>query len=135
MGGDAPVQSPDAAPTQAQPAQQTQQQGSTAGQVASGTATGTAEGESSHLGVVGSALTNSVFGAFHRKKQQPAQQQQPAQEQTASSTATAGAAPATQHVVLMEMTNSMTNFSQEPIPASAFEIPAGYKQIQLPMGQ
>jgi hypothetical protein len=134
MGGDAPAQAPAASTSQPQEqSQQTQQQGSAAGQVASGTATGTAEGESSHLGAVGSALTNSVFGAFHKKKQQPAQQ--PAQQQTASTTAPASSAPATQHVVLMEMTDSMTNFSQEPVPESAFEIPAGYKQIQLPMGQ
>lgn len=138
MGGDAPAPaaSPAGAPAQAQaqPAQPPQQ-GTVAGQVATNTATQTASGESGRLGIVGSSLTNSVIGAFHRKKQQPAQQpaaQQPqAQQQPAP--AGAGAAPATQHVTLMEMTNSMSNFSEEPIPASAFQIPAGYKQVQTPM--
>jgi hypothetical protein len=27
----------------------------------------------------------------------------------------------------------MTNFSEEPVPVSAFQIPAGYKQVQSPM--
>jgi hypothetical protein len=125
MGGDAPAQPGGAAPAAA-PAQQ--QQGSVAGQVATDTATQTASSESSKLGTFGSALSNSALSAFHRKKSTPP----PAQP--AAAPATPGATPGTQHVTMMETTNSMTNFSEEPVPASAFQIPAGYKQVQSPMG-
>jgi hypothetical protein len=125
MGGDAPAQPGGAAPAAA-PAQQ--QQGSVAGQVASDTATQTASSESSKLGTFGSALSNSALSAFHRKKATPP----PAQP--AAAPATPGTTPGTQHVTMMETTNSMTNFSEEPVPASAFQIPAGYKQVQSPMG-
>jgi len=99
--------------------------GNVAGQVATDTATQTAAGESSKLGVFGSALSNSALGAFRRKKAAPAPAPPPA------------AAPAgttqTTSVVMMEMTKQQTNFSREPIPGSAFAIPAGFKQVQSPM--
>ena len=129
MGGDAPAQPAGAAPA-ATPAQQ--QQGSVVGQVATDTATQTASSESSKLGTFGSALSGSVLSAFKKKKATPP----PAAPAPATaSTTTAGGSPATQRVTLMETTDSKTNFSQEPIPASAFQIPAGYKQVQSPMMQ
>jgi hypothetical protein len=35
----------------------------------------------------------------------------------------------------MEMTRETHDFSQESIPPSVFEIPAGYKQVPSPMEQ
>lgn len=102
---------------------------SVTGQVVQGTAEGTAQGESGRFGVVGSSLSNSVIGAFHRKKkqQQPPPAQQPAPSATASTTQT------TQATVLMETTTQESNFSSEPVPASVFQIPAGYKRVPSPM--
>lgn len=131
MGGDAPAQPAGAAPAPA--AAPAQPQGSVAGQIATDTATQTASAESSKLGVVGSALSSSVLNAFHKKKATPPPPA-PAASAAAATPATPGGAPATQHVVLMEQTRQMTNFSQEAIPASAFQIPAGFKQIQSPKG-
>lgn len=126
MGGDAPAQP--GAPGQTQPTQaQPSNQGSAAGQAATNAGTQTASGESSRFGVVGSTLSNSVIGAFRRKKQQQQQQQtqqQQTQAQNAPAASTPGATTATQRVTLMETTTSMSNFSQEAIPASVFEIPA-----------
>jgi hypothetical protein len=34
----------------------------------------------------------------------------------------------------MTTTTQKTNFSREPVPASAFLIPTGYKQVQSPNG-
>jgi hypothetical protein len=100
--------------------------GSVASQVASDTATQTAAGESGRMGVFGSALTNSALSAFHRKKAQPA----PAAAAPAASAGTQGSASA----VMMEMTRQKT-FSQEPVPASDFEVPAGYAKTASAMQQ
>lgn len=42
--------------------------------------------------------------------------------------------PAADPSSLMGTTKQMTNFSLDPVPASAFQIPAGYKQVDLPKG-
>ncbi len=126
MGGDAPAGPPGTAGT---PASTTQTQGSVGGQIATDTATQTASSESSKLGTFGSALTNSALNAFRKKKSTPP----PAQPATPPPAAPSGTAPAMQHVVLMEMTDQKTNFSQEPIPASVFQIPAGYKLVPTVM--
>jgi hypothetical protein len=98
--------------------------GSVAGQVASDTATQTAQGEQSKMGVFGSALTNSALNAFHRKKTPP-----PAPPPAPAATTTSTAPVGTTSVVLMATTTQKTNFSQNAVPASAFQIPAGFKQI------
>jgi hypothetical protein len=104
--------------------------GSATGQVAQGTAEGTAQGESGRLGVVGSALSGSIIGGFHRKKQQPAAQTQaPTDAPAAASTSTS----TTQSVTMMETTRQENNFSSDSIPASSFQVPAGYKQVPSPM--
>lgn len=64
-------------------------------------------------GMVGSAL-----GSWHKKQAQPAP-------------APAAPPPGT-NVVLMQMTNQMTNFSQDPIPASSFQVPAGCTKVPSP---
>jgi hypothetical protein len=75
-------------------------------------------------GSPGGALAGAVLKAWGRKKAKPADQDQ--------STATPGA-PA--DIVLMEMTGKTSRFSSETIPASVFQIPAGYKQVQSDTGK
>jgi hypothetical protein len=104
------------------------QGGSVAGQVATDTATQTASGESSRLGVFGSALSSSALGAFRRKKAAPAA---PAPT-PATSPAAAPAAGTQTSAVLMSMTMQETNFSQEPVPLSAFQVLAGFKKVPSP---
>ena len=100
-------------------------------QVATDTAAQVATSETGRLGVVGAALSNSVFGAFRRlavKRPAPA---------TPAAAPAATAVPATpaaatqpmKRVVLMETTMQLSNFSQEAIPPSAFEVPTGFKQV------
>ena len=105
--------------------------GAVAGQVATDTASQTAASESSKLGVFGNALSNSALNAFRRKKTTPP----PAAAPASASVASAGApgAPGDSNV-LMSTTTQKTNFSRDPVPASAFQIPAGYKQVESPNG-
>jgi hypothetical protein len=125
MGGDAPAPPPGAATGDASPAA-TRPEGSVGGQISTDTATQTASSKSGKLGTFGSALTNSALGAFRRKRSTPPPAT-PATPAPATAASAPGAAPAMQHVVLMDMTGQMTNFSQEPIPDSVFQTPAGYK--------
>jgi hypothetical protein len=126
MGGVGPAGSTTAAgPSTPPPTGQ-----SVAGQVASCTASQTASGETSKasgkLGIFGTSLSNSALSAFHRKKATPPPAPAPA--------ATPGAT-GTQSVVLMATTTQKTNFSAESVPASAFQIPAGFKKVESPMAQ
>ena len=122
-----------AAPAAATPASSA---GSVAGQVATDTAAQTAAGEAGRLGVFGSALGSSALGAFHKKKAAAAAAPPPAATPAATTTATAtpaaGATQTTQSAVLMETTMQKSNFSQETVPASAFQIPAGFKRVESP---
>jgi hypothetical protein len=108
---------------------------SVAGQVATDTAAQTAAGEAGRLGVFGSALGNSALGAFHKKKAAAAA---PAPAPTDTATATpattaASGTQTTQSAVLMEMTMQKSNFSRETVPASAFQVPAGFKRVESPV--
>jgi len=69
----------------------------------------------------------SIMGGFHKK-----QQAQPAPAQPATTTATPAAGS---NVVLMETTEQMLNFSEASIPASAFQVPAGYTKVSSPFAQ
>jgi hypothetical protein len=109
--------------------------GSVAGQVATDTAAQTAAGEAGRLGVFGSALGSSALGAFHKKKAAAAAAPPPAATPaatTATATPAAGATQTTQSAVLMETTMQKSNFSQETVPASAFQIPVGFKLVESP---
>jgi hypothetical protein len=102
-----------------------------AGQVATDTATQTAAGEASRLGVFGNALGSSALGAFHKKKAAAAA---PAPAPAATTTpAAADGTQTTQSAVLMEMTMQKSTFSQESVPASAFQVPAGFKRVESPV--
>jgi hypothetical protein len=102
--------------------------GSVAGQVASDTATNTASGESSKLGIPGSALGGALISAWHKKKAQPA-----TPPPAPAATTPGGQAPT--DVTLMEMTVQTHDFSHDTVPASVFQVPSGFKQVQSPMEQ
>lgn len=106
--------------------------GTVAGQVATDTATNTAAGESGKLGTPGSALGGALMKAWGRHK---AKQQAPPPQPPAATTSTAPPGQTPVDVTLMEMTTETKDFSTEPIPASVFQIPAGYKKVPSPMEQ
>ncbi|MDR3754607.1 MAG: hypothetical protein P4K78_12345 [Terracidiphilus sp.] len=70
----------------------------------------------------------SMMGGFHKK---PAAQQ-PAPAATTPDSGSSGGSNGTSNVVLMQTTEQMLNFSQDAISASAFQVPAGYKQVPSP---
>jgi hypothetical protein len=70
----------------------------------------------------------SMMGGFHKK---PAAQQ-PAPAATTTDSGSSGGSNGTSNVVLMQTTEQMLNFSQDAVPASAFQVPAGYKQVPSP---
>jgi hypothetical protein len=89
-------------------------------------ATTPASSNSSVGGLLGSALSNSALGGFHRKKAAPA-------DTTTSTTPAADGSQTTSSAVLMETTTQKSNFSREGVSSSAFEVPAGYKKVETPM--
>ncbi len=70
-----------------------------------------------------SKLGGFGFGGFGKKKKTDDQQQ-------ASATQNAQAQPTS--AVLMETHITVSNFSPDPVDASHFDVPAGYKQVQPP---
>jgi hypothetical protein len=78
----------------------------------------------SMAGMLGSALGGSALGAFHKKKTQPASDT-PTTTTNADGTQTTSA-------TLMETTVQRSNFSQAPVSASNFEVPAGFKKLDTP---
>jgi hypothetical protein len=97
--------------------------GSAAGQVANDTAAQTAASGSSKLGALGSAFSRSALGSFHKKKSTP-----PPADTTTSTPDTAGTQSGAS-AVLMEMTVQKSNFSQEAVPSSVFQVPAGFTLV------
>jgi hypothetical protein len=77
------------------------------------------------MGMLGSALGGSALGAFHRKKA--------AQAPAATTTPAADGTQPASGAVLMETTLQKSNFSQAPVPSSAFEVPAGFKKVDSSM--
>jgi hypothetical protein len=67
-----------------------------------------------------------LVGLWGKKKSQPAS---PPPASSANSPQTPG------ETTLLETTTQKSNFSRDPIPASAFEIPAGFKQVPSPLTQ
>jgi hypothetical protein len=71
-----------------------------------------------------SALTSKLGGfGFGKKKKEDPPPADPSASQNAQGTPTTA--------VLMETQISVSSFSSDPVDASHFEVPAGYKQIQL----
>jgi hypothetical protein len=92
-----------------------------AGQVTTDTATAAAAQQTSKLGAIGSAFGNSVLGAFHRKPPAPAPGAGPDATPTSA--------------VLYETTTQKIDFSREPIPASSFQVPAGFTRMDIAYGE
>jgi hypothetical protein len=87
-----------------------------------------ANNSTTNVGSPSSMLGGALIGAFHKKK---AQDNPPP-----ASTPPAGGTPGQpQDVTLMEMTVQTHDFSSAAVPASAFQIPAGLKQVPSPMQQ
>jgi predicted lipid-binding transport protein (Tim44 family) len=77
-------------------------------------------------GMLGAALGGSVLGGFHRMKAaQPA-------ATPASTTTTNADGTQTTSAILMEMTMQKSNFSQETVAASYFQVPPGFKKVESP---
>jgi hypothetical protein len=74
-------------------------------------------------GVMAKGMTGLV-GLLAKKKSQPA---------NPPPASTSSAPPG--ETVLMEMTTQKTNFSLDPIPASAFQVPSGFTQVPSPLAQ
>jgi hypothetical protein len=126
--GSGPGAAQASAQNSATPAAPANSGGSVAGQVATDTAAQTAAAEASRLGVFGSALGSSALGAFHRKK---AATPAPAPATTTAASPNSASA-GTQSATLMEMTMQKSNFSQDAIPSSAFQVPAGFTKVDSP---
>jgi hypothetical protein len=103
--------------------------GQMAGDVATNTASQTASNQLSKLGGFGSTLGGNVLGAFRKKK--AADAPPPPPPPAAAANGSAPGAPGAGGP-LMQMTTQITNFSHDPIPASVFQVPAGYKLVQAP---
>jgi hypothetical protein len=103
-------------------------------EVVSDTASEAAQKEASQLsssgklGIFSSSLMDAAVGAFTHHSQELTK--------TATSSASSAVAPKTSSgkppsvdQVMMEQTTVLSNFSTERIPASAFEVPAGYSKV------
>jgi hypothetical protein len=89
-----------------------------------------ANSNSSMSGLLGSALGGSALGGFHKKK--PATPPPSDAPATTADSTTAGTQTASS-ATLMEMTTQKSNFSQQAVPSSAFQVPAGFKKVESPM--
>jgi hypothetical protein len=89
-----------------------------AAQVATNTASDVASSQVAKLGAIGGALGRSVLGAFKK----------PAVPADAGMTGSPGGAQSAT-AVLFESTTQKSNFSSEAIPATAYEIPAGFAKV------
>ena len=109
-------------------AQQGNGSGSNGSQGNSGSGSNNSQGQNNGSIFPGGGLGGALIGAFHKKKQPDAQ--------PAPAATTPAATPGqTQDVTLMEMTTSTHAFSTASVPASVFQVPGGYKQVQSPMAQ
>jgi hypothetical protein len=122
FGGDTLTASPGAAAV-SPPPPPNPAGGDVATQVATSTATDVASSETSKLGTVGAAFGRSLLGAFHKTASPPAA------APAAANASASGGAPAPSSAVLYETTTQKSDFSQEAIPAAAFQVPAGYAKV------
>jgi hypothetical protein len=77
---------------------------------------------SEKLGNLGKMMGHSRFGGLmSRKKSEDTKEQAPAAQNNQQQPTSA---------ILLESTTHMTNFSADPVDASKFEVPVGYKQVK-----
>jgi hypothetical protein len=102
-------------------------------EVVSGTASEAAQKEASQLnssgnmGILSSSLLSSAVNVFQRHSQQLTQSATASASNAVSKPASGK--PATVDQVLLETTIVLSNFSTESVPASAFEVPAGFTKV------
>ncbi len=99
-----------------------QNRGATTGAVGQEAGNQETGNQTSRLGAFGKALSGSSMGALMHHAASPASA--PSQD-SASASATAG--------VLLESQTQTSGFSQAPVDANSFQIPAGYKAVASPM--
>jgi hypothetical protein len=99
-----------------------QNHGSTTGAVGQEAATQEAGSQTSRLGTLGRALSGSSMGALMHHAPSPGSTPSP----------TPAAASATDGVLLESQTQT-SGFSEAPVDANSFQIPAGYKAVASPM--
>ncbi|HBY58585.1 MAG TPA: hypothetical protein DEH78_02105 [Solibacterales bacterium] len=109
--------SPDAPPAPSGPTV-----GEAAGQAAGDAAGGAAAGRLGRLG----GLAGGLGGFGRRKKEQPQEQQQAPPTQP-------GAGQPRGNPVMLEMHTELTSFSDGPVDAGRFSVPAGFKQVENEM--
>jgi|SRR5580658_955344 hypothetical protein len=103
-------------------------------EVVSTTATETAQKEASQLndsgklGILGSSLVDAAVGAFSHHAQDLTKTATTSASQAVASKSSGGK-PASVDRVMYETTTVISNFSTEKIPASAFQIPAGFTKV------
>jgi hypothetical protein len=99
----------------------------------SSSSSSSAPASTSRFGGLGGALARGALGGFGSKKQATPP---PSQDPAPATTTTAQNQPATANGAtpfLSETTIELGNFSTQPVAASAFEVPAGYKQVPSPL--
>jgi hypothetical protein len=99
-----------------------QNHGSTTGAVGQEAATQEAGNQTSRLGTFGRALSGSSMGALMHHA-----------PSTGSAPSQAQAAPSATDGVLLESQTQTSGFSEAPVDANSFQIPAGYKAVASPM--
>jgi hypothetical protein len=99
-----------------------QNHGSTTGAVGQEAATQEAGSQTSRLGTLGRALSGSSMGALMHHPPSPG-----------STPSQAQAAPSATDGVLLESQTQTSGFSEAPVDANSFQIPAGYKAVASPM--
>jgi hypothetical protein len=101
---------------------------SMASEVASSAATEAAQKEASQIssngntGVLGSSLMDAVVGAFSKHASNLTQS-------AVNSASSKSSTPGSFDQVMMETTTVLSNFSTEPAPPAAFQVPAGYQKL------
>ncbi len=101
---------------------------SMASEVASSTATEAAQKEASQIsangntGILGSSLMSALANTFSKHASSLTQS-------AANSASSKPTKPGSFDQVMMETTTVLSNFSTEPAPAAAFQIPAGYQKL------
>jgi hypothetical protein len=105
---------------------------SLASEVATNAATEAAQKEAAQVtsngnsGILSSSLLNAAVGAFTRRA--PSVTQSAVSSVSTPATPKSGS-PASFDQVMMETTTVLSNFSTEPAPAAAFQVPANYQKL------
>ncbi len=119
-----PLPAPSVLPLPAQATSQGNKTGDVTRDIATNTGEQTASDQISRLGSFGRALGGSSMGALMKHKPGSAA---PASGDNSANAATAG--------ILMESQTQMSNFSTSPVNTETFQVPAGYRQVQSPLGK